>query len=134
MVQWVKNLTSVAQIPVEVQVRSLAQHNGLKDLVLLQLWHKSQLCLGFSPWPGKLPYATGAAVIFFFKGVKTKGKKEYLDLNQSQNATRQLRDISGLEDGSLWLLANSATLEVILCLKGDYMFAAEYIYQPVSYL
>ena len=39
MVQWVKNLTAVAQVAVErVQVRSLAEHSGLKDLVLLQLW------------------------------------------------------------------------------------------------
>ena len=45
-VQWVKNLTAVAQITVEGQVQSLAQHSGLKDPVLLQLW------LGFSPWPG----------------------------------------------------------------------------------
>ena len=45
VVQWVKNLTTVAPITAEVRVQSLAQHGGLKDLVLLQLW------LGFDLWP-----------------------------------------------------------------------------------
>ena len=35
MVQWVKNLTAVAQISTEVQVQSPAQHSGVKDLVLV---------------------------------------------------------------------------------------------------
>lgn len=26
----------------------------VKDLTLPQLWHRSQLCLGFNPWPGNL--------------------------------------------------------------------------------
>ena len=30
--QWVKNLTTVAQVAAEVQVQSPAQGNGLKDL------------------------------------------------------------------------------------------------------
>ena len=30
----------------------------VKDLALLQLWHKSQLQLEFDPWPRELPYAT----------------------------------------------------------------------------
>ena len=33
--QWVKNLTSVPQVTVEVWVGSLAQCGGLKDLALL---------------------------------------------------------------------------------------------------
>ena len=45
MVQWVKNLTA------EAQVRPLAQHRKLKDLVLPQLWYRSQLRLGYIPWP-----------------------------------------------------------------------------------
>ena len=48
------NLTSEAQVTAEVRVRSLAQCSGLKDLLLLQLWHRSELRLGFSPWPGNL--------------------------------------------------------------------------------
>ena len=32
--QWVKNLTAAAQVSAEVQVRSLAQHNGLQDPAL----------------------------------------------------------------------------------------------------
>ena len=52
MAQCVKNLTTVASLAVEVQVRSPAQHSELKDLVL-QLWHSSQLWFRFSPWPRK---------------------------------------------------------------------------------
>ena len=43
--QWFKNPTAVALFAAVVQV-------GLKDLVLLQLWHRSQLWLRFNPWPG----------------------------------------------------------------------------------
>ena len=31
-------------------IGSPAQHSGLKDLVLLQLWHRSQLQLRSDPW------------------------------------------------------------------------------------
>ena len=51
MAQWVKNPTAVAQVSTEAQVQSLAWHSGLKDLELLQLHHRSQLWLRFSPWP-----------------------------------------------------------------------------------
>ena len=51
MAQWVKNLTSAAQVDVEAQVRSPAQHGELKDLALPQLWHRLQLRLRFNPWP-----------------------------------------------------------------------------------
>ena len=51
-VQWVKNLTAVAWVALEARVQSLAQHSGLKDLVLLQLQCRLQLRLRFSPWPG----------------------------------------------------------------------------------
>ena len=44
MVQWAKNPTAVAQVTEEVQVRSPAQHSGLKDLTL------PQPQLGFNPW------------------------------------------------------------------------------------
>ena len=46
--QWVKNPTAVAPVTLETMVQSLAQHRGLKDLALLQLW------LGFHPWPGNI--------------------------------------------------------------------------------
>ena len=36
MAQWVKNPTAAAQVAVEVQVQSLAQHSELKDLALPQ--------------------------------------------------------------------------------------------------
>ena len=52
MAQWVKNLIAAAQVAVEGQVRYLAPCSGLKDLVLLQLWCRLQLWLGFGPWPG----------------------------------------------------------------------------------
>ena len=35
--QWVKNLSAVARVSVEVQVPSPAQYSGLKDLAFLQL-------------------------------------------------------------------------------------------------
>ena len=63
MAQWVKNLTAVAQVPAEVRVPSLAQRSRLKDPVLLQLWCRSQLWLGFSTWPPQeLPHAMGVAL------------------------------------------------------------------------
>ena len=45
-----KNLTAAARVTAEVWVQSLARHSGLKDLALPQLWHRSQLRLGFNPW------------------------------------------------------------------------------------
>ena len=33
----------------------------VKDLVLLQLWHKLQLQLALDPCPGELPHAEGVA-------------------------------------------------------------------------
>ena len=50
--QWVKNLTAAAQVAVEARVRSLAWHDGLKDLVFLQLQGQWQLWLRFTSWPG----------------------------------------------------------------------------------
>lgn len=44
--KWIKNLTAVAWVAVEVRVPSLVLHIGLKDLMLLQLQHRSQLTLG----------------------------------------------------------------------------------------
>ena len=38
VVQWVKNLTAMAQVALEARVQCLAPHSGLKDWVLLQLW------------------------------------------------------------------------------------------------
>ena len=43
MVQWVKNLTAAAGVAVEAQIKSRDWHNELKDLVLPQLQHRSQL-------------------------------------------------------------------------------------------
>ena len=51
MVQWVKNLTAAAWVAAVMPVPSPAQHTGLKDLALLELWRKSQLQVGFNPWP-----------------------------------------------------------------------------------
>ena len=45
MVQLVRNLTAVAQVAAEAPVQSLAQHSGLKDPALPQLWHRSQMWL-----------------------------------------------------------------------------------------
>ena len=62
MVQWVKNLTAVAWLTMEAQVRSLVQHSGLKDPVLMQLW------LEFNLWPGNFHLPQGQQL--------KKGKKE----------------------------------------------------------
>lgn len=51
MVQWVKNLTVVVQVIVQVWVQLPAWSSGLKDLA----WPR--LRLGFNPWPGQLSYA-----------------------------------------------------------------------------
>ena len=50
MACWVNNATTAASVTAEVQVQALAWHSGLKDLVLPQLWHASQLWLGFDSW------------------------------------------------------------------------------------
>ena len=60
MAQWVKNPTSVALVAEDAWIQSLAWCNGLKDLVLEQLWQSLQLQLRFSPWAQELPYAMGA--------------------------------------------------------------------------
>ena len=51
LAQWVKNPIAVAWVTTETQVQSSAQCSGLKDLALLQLWHRWQLWFTFSPWP-----------------------------------------------------------------------------------
>ena len=57
MVQWAKNLTARAQVAAEVKVSFPAQHSGLKDLALLQLWHRLKLLVQIQSLAGKLPYA-----------------------------------------------------------------------------
>ena len=52
VVQQAKNVTVVAWVTLEVQVQSLAWHSRLKNPELPQLQRRSQLRLGFSPWPG----------------------------------------------------------------------------------
>jgi len=49
VVQWVKNLTAVVQVTMEVQGGSPAWCNGLKNPGLLQLQHRLQLRLRFNP-------------------------------------------------------------------------------------
>ena len=46
MVPWVNNTTEVAQVAMEVQIRSPARCSRLKEPALLQL------CFGFNLWPG----------------------------------------------------------------------------------
>ena len=52
MARWVKNLTAAALVAVQMQVQSLAQHYGLKDLVLPKLQSRLQLQLRLIPGPG----------------------------------------------------------------------------------
>ena len=55
MAQWVKNLTAAAQVAAKACIQSLAWSSRLKDPALLQLEHRSQLWLKFSPWPRNFP-------------------------------------------------------------------------------
>ena len=73
MVQWIKNPTAVTLVTVEVWVRSPPQHSGLKDLVLPQLWYRSKLWLGFSPWLGN----------FYMLWAQLKSEKNGLELTYS---------------------------------------------------
>ena len=50
MVQGLKNLTAVASVAAEVQVRPPAWCSTLKDPALPQLQGSSQLWLGFNAW------------------------------------------------------------------------------------
>ena len=50
--QSVRYLTEEAQVTVKVWVTSQVLFSEVKDLALPQLWHRFQLQLGFSPWPG----------------------------------------------------------------------------------
>ena len=58
---------------VEAQIQSLAQCSGLKDLVLLQLWCRSQLHSDSILGPWQLPYAMGVAMK---KKIKKKRKEK----------------------------------------------------------
>ena len=49
--EWVNNLTAAAGVNGEAEVQSVAQGRELKKLALLQLQHRSQLWIGFNPWP-----------------------------------------------------------------------------------
>ena len=76
MAQWVKNPIAVAQVAIEVWVWSPARCGRLKDPALLQLCHRLQLGLRFSPWPGELPYAAGAAIKLRKKIARNKRKRK----------------------------------------------------------
>ena len=67
MSQWVKNLTSKAQVTEE------AQCSWLKDPALLQLQCRLQLKLGFSPWSRKF---RAPPVWPFKKKERKRGGKE----------------------------------------------------------
>ena len=69
MVPWVKNRTAAAHVTEEVRVQSPAWCSGLKDLALLQLQHRLQLGLGFSPWSRNFH-------MLWVRPFKKKGKKD----------------------------------------------------------
>ena len=48
MARWVKNLTAAAGVAGEVWVQAPAWYSELKDLAVLQLWHRSKLQLKFN--------------------------------------------------------------------------------------
>ena len=49
---WVKNVTAAARVTMEATIQSPSQGSGLKDLMLLQMRHRSKLGLRFKPCPG----------------------------------------------------------------------------------
>ena len=51
MAQWVKKPTVVAWVAFVARVKSLTGYSELKDSALPQLLCRSQLWLGFNPWP-----------------------------------------------------------------------------------
>ena len=74
--QWVKNPTAVAQVAVEAQVGSLAQHSGLKALVLPQLWRRSHHSYGLDSISGR-----GASLCWGYSHYFKKEKREINLLN-----------------------------------------------------
>ena len=52
VVLWVKNQTALDWVSAEAWVQSPTWSSGLKNLALLQLWHRSQLWLKYHLWPG----------------------------------------------------------------------------------
>ena len=46
------NQTALNWVSVEAWVRFATWSSGLKNVALLQLWHRSQLWLEYHPWPG----------------------------------------------------------------------------------
>ena len=72
--QWVKNLTVEALVTAKARVRAPAWCSGLKDLVLPQLLHRSQLGLAWIQSPiWECPHVTGTAINFFFLISTTPG-------------------------------------------------------------
>ena len=55
MAQWVNNPACLCGVAGSVPT----WHSGLRSQQLSQLWCRSQMWLGFNPWPRKLPYAVG---------------------------------------------------------------------------
>lgn len=69
MIQWVKNLLLwLGSLCGRVtgSIPGLAPPSGLKDLALLQLQSRSQAVARIQTLAKDLPYAMGAAILFFF--------------------------------------------------------------------
>ena len=67
---------SEASLQLRMQVQSLAWHSGLKDLVLLQLWLRSELWLSSNAWP-RISICHGAA---------KKEKEETVQTGRDENS------------------------------------------------
>ena len=63
--QWVKNPTAATQVAMEVQVRSLAWHSRLKNLVLLQQQHRPAAAGQIQSLAWELAHAEDVAINFF---------------------------------------------------------------------
>ena len=111
MAQWVKNLTAVAWVTVEVQVQSPAHCSGLKDLALPQLWHRWQLQLKFNPGPENfcIPEAQlwrkewkgNREFIVSRTALRMKQKENYLGWKQD-DAGKNKEQLRTMERVTLW--------------------------------
>ena len=85
MAQWVKNLTAVAHVTAEVQVRSPAQHSGLRIRHCHSCGVGQQLRLQIQSLARELLYVMGVAI----KKEKKKGQERKESKLRDQGASLQ---------------------------------------------
>ena len=92
---WCNRISSISAMP-RILVQFSAQHRGLKDPALSQLWHRSQLWLRSDPWP-RNSICSGAA--------KKGGKKRKNEKKKKGNAINS--QITSVTPSSLTAILSS---------------------------